>query len=196
MQIINNEKINTLRFIKSCVKSLVADKPKFPFSNGVLIKRPIKEIGIKDGIPVITINDDIGIVINYKNSTWLRKSWVNYKLQVKLDNRSYRETLIPNLFGLMIYSPNEKRYYPISHTCYRFLTNKDIYGVFEFRVTKRGFAMLHDDIKQNRNYIATLRRSRYGASFLDSLELKGYTIKKTNQNDKRKNYFYRQRRFN
>jgi hypothetical protein len=162
--------------MKLQIQSLFAKKTKESFYNGILIKRSASECRIQDGYPVITIDGDTGRIVKFYNSMWSpgKEKW----LDVKLDNRSNKHVHTNNVFVLFIYLPLTKKYYPLSHVCYRYLKPNDIYKIFKFRLTNRGYAMFDSDIKESRDYIAKLRKSRYGASFLQRLEELGYKIVK------------------
>lgn len=145
------------------------------FYYGILIKKPANQVIIQDGYPVITIEGDTGRIVKFYGSIWRpgRDKW----LDVKLDNKSYKHVHNTSVFVLYLHF-SKIGDIPLSHACYRFIKPDDIHKVFKFRITKRGYAMFSEDIKRDREYIALLRRSRYGANFLSRLEHLGFNINK------------------
>ena len=138
------------------------------FYTGILIKKPASDCIIKDGYPVITIEGDGGRIVNFYNNFWRPNK--NRYLDVKLDNSSYKHVSENNVFVLFIQLKGIKKSFPLSHSCYKYIKLEDIHKSFDVRITNRGYAMFNDSIKQDRDYVAKLRRSRYGASFINLLE--------------------------
>lgn len=138
------------------------------FYDGILIKKPASECRLKDNYPVMTIEGDTGRIVNFCRNMW--RPDLNRWLDVKLDNTSYKHVKEDNVFVMFIQLKGIKKSFPLSHSCYKYLKIDDLHKKFKVRITNRGYAIFHDNFKDDRDYIAILRRSRYGASFLDRLE--------------------------
>lgn len=138
------------------------------FYTGVLLRKPISDCKLKDGYPVVTIEGDTGRIVNFYNTFWNPKKprW----LDIRLDNSSYKHTREDNVFAMFIQIKGVNKSFPLSHSCYKYLKIEDLHKKFQVRITNRGYAIFHDDFKHDREYVAILRRSRYGASFLNKLE--------------------------
>lgn len=144
------------------------------FYTGILIKKPASECRLKDNYPVMTIEGDAGRIVNFYNNMWRPEldRWLN----VKLDNNSYKHVKEDKVFVMFIQLKGIKKSFPLSHSCYKYLKIDDLHKKFQVRITNRGYAIFHDNFKNDRDYVATLRRSRYGASFLDKLEKSNFKI--------------------
>jgi len=166
--------MSKFKFTKNWLKSKFS-KPKVEnLYYGLLIKKSAVETTLEDGHPIITHDGDMGRIVKFYGSIWMpgKEKW----LDVKLDNKSYKHCHISSVNTLHVLFPIMGKSYPLSHSCYRFIKPDDIHNLFEFRITNRGYAMLSENEKESRQYIAIFRRSRYGASFLHKLESIGFKI--------------------
>ena len=146
------------------------------FYTGVLIKRPASECKVKDNFPVLTIEGDMGKIVNFYTNFWQpnKSRW----LDIKLDSSSYKHVKEENAFTIFIQIKGINKTFPLSHSCYKFVKLDDFFKKFQIRITNRGYAMFHEDFKHEREYVAILRRSRYGVSFLNKIESNFKIIKK------------------
>jgi hypothetical protein len=154
-------------------KKEVAIEPT-KFYEGILIKKPASECKLKDGYPVVTLEGDAGRIVNFYSNMWRPNE--NRWLDVKLDNSSYKHVREDNVFLIFIQLKAVKKTFPLSHSCYKYLKVDDIHKKFQVRITNRGYAIFHDNIKDDRDYVAKLRRSRYGAAFVNMLEQSNFKI--------------------
>lgn len=162
--------------ISSLLHYTFSKKPSKPFFNGILIKKPSTDCILQDNYPVFTIDGDAGRIVKFYGSLWRpgKEKWID----LKLDNGSHKHVHTDNVYMVFIYLPLTNTYFPLSHTCYKFLIPSDVHKVFKFRLTNRGYAMFSEDFKIDREHIAKLRKTRYGASFLQRLEEMDYKITK------------------
>jgi hypothetical protein len=165
--------------LRSLINYIIsAPKINYPFRNGILIKMSAEKCNIEDGQPVITIDGDVGIIVKFYGSIFKpgREKWID----VKLDNKTYKHVYVSNIFVMFVYLPLSNQYHPLSHQCYRYLKPEDTYTVIPFRFTKRGYAMLSNDFKSEREYLAILRRTKQGSALLEKIEQSNYIIIKNN----------------
>lgn len=165
---------NQLNFLYNALLYLFNKIDTTTWMLGILIKIPAVECVIQDGYPVVTIEGDNGRIIKfYDQNFWANKDrW----LDIKLEHNSYKHVNTKNVFVLFIYLPLTGKKYPLSHSCYRYMTPNDIDKVFRFRLTKRNYAMLDERTKFDREYIAKLRVSKYGAQTLDRIKDLNFNI--------------------
>jgi hypothetical protein len=174
--ILQNIKLLIYKDTRKSMLSLLFNNKKnfFNFCNGILVKKPLSELKLEDGMCIITHEGDCGRIVKRYIDYWKPKQerWVN----VKLDNKNYRHAHINSFFQLFLYLPITGKNYSLSNSCYKFIVPSDIHKVLSFRITIRGYAMLTDDFKIDREAIAELRRTRQGAALLDIIDQKNYKI--------------------
>lgn len=169
-------KTKKFRAFINVLRTLIKGKPKYPFHNGILIKIPASECFVKVGYPVITLDNDVGLISSFYTNMYTPKASV--WLDVKLLNKSFKHVHHDNVFVLFMYLPLTSKYYPLSHACYAYIAPKHINKVFRFRITKRNNAMLSDTFLLENEYIAKLAKSRYSKAFISRIESLNYKIKK------------------
>lgn len=172
-------KNKNLKLLWSYIKLILKNKPMFyetPY-NGILVKKKASLCKIRDGFPVVTIEGDTGRIFKFYGNMWSpgKPKWID----LKLDCREVKHVNLENVFVLFVYYPATNKHYPLSHVCYKYIKIKDLESVVEFRLTKRGYAMLSSQFVKEREYIAVLKKSRYGNSLLNKIEQLDYQIKKT-----------------
>lgn len=153
---------------------LIKSKPNIPYYRGVLIKKPVSECKIAINQPVITIEGDSGKIIRTHNNFWNKKAstW----LDIKLDTKNYKHVKDENVFVVFVHIKRINKLFPLSHSCYPYLKIDDLNKKMKVRITNRGFAIFDSKIMEEREHVAFLRRSRYGASILQRLENSNFSI--------------------
>jgi len=164
------------RFFKQLKKSFKKDKYKFYL--GVLIVKPVGNSVIKNGQILMTTNGDIGYVTNLYTDTFNIVPRSSVWLDLRLLNKVKKHIHKDNLYKLFIYIPFMNKTFELSPSCYRYILISDKLKVFKIRITIRGYAMLSDKTKKEREYISILRKPLFGSNMLNQLLSSNYKIKK------------------
>lgn len=176
MKVYKPIKKETMKALFRVIKCAIRKGPKLPYHNGILVKVPANECFIRQGYPVMTLEGDTGLISSFYTN--LLPKNISQWIDVKLADGKFRHIMQSNCFVLFMYFPTTNKYYPLSHSCYRFILPTHIYKVFSFRITKRNYAMLSDSFLLEYEYVAKLAKSRHSGNLIKRIESLNYKIKK------------------
>ncbi len=138
----------------------------------VSLSKPIN--GIKKGENLLT-PDGIGechISFPWRGPAAMQRQ----RVEVWLRRKYYKAYLVDDVYQYMIYHEPLDRHLPLSNSSYRYILEPG--DVVKYRITSRGYAMLADSEKEEREWIKLFNDRRGGRTLLKHLLSKGYVITK------------------
>ena len=155
-------------FIRKCnldhITSKV-NKKRIYFSGKIVLIMPED---IHPGMNVLT-SDGIGIIDKEEHIDIILKT-TRVRLQKGYSiQRNFRE-----VYQYATYNRLLGKFIPISSACYSYII--DDHQEIQYRITKRGFAMLHEEYMKRHEYINIFNSKRGGRSMLLHLKKEGFDI--------------------
>jgi len=154
-----------IQLIKRKIKNYKKRNDKYYFGR----VRTITPINLRKGSKVITP----------QGAGFVKETWGDNKAEIYLETKYRRYTKlfdIRELKQFVVYNPFFNQTIEISAHSYPYIYRDK--QPIEYRITTRGKAMLTDYSMEKYEFVKILTKIRYGRSVLDSLEKRGYKIKK------------------